>query len=48
MLSIIFMDFWDKNVKILLINMDIVKGEIRLSKTNKKLDVTVCLVSLGN
>jgi hypothetical protein len=48
MLSIISMDFWDKNVKILLINMDIVKGEIRLSKTNKKLRIKVCFVSLGN
>lgn len=30
------------------INLDTTNGEIRLSKTNKKLDVPVCLVSLGN
>jgi len=28
--------------------MDIVKGEIRLSKTNKKLHIKVCFGSLGN
>jgi hypothetical protein len=28
--------------------MDTVKGEIRLSKTNKKLHIEVCFVSLGN
>jgi hypothetical protein len=42
------MDFRDGDVKILLINMDTVKGEIRLSKTNKKLDIEVRFVSLGN
>ena len=32
----------------LLINMDTVKGEKRLSKTNKKLDIEVLFVFLGN
>ncbi|MDP9211426.1 MAG: hypothetical protein M3N27_05470, partial [Thermoproteota archaeon] len=37
-----------KNFTDLKINLDTTNGEIRLSKTNKKLDVPVCLVSLGN
>ena len=30
------------------INLEIINGEIRLSKTNKKIDITICLVFLGN
>jgi len=42
------LDFRDENFTDLKINLETSNGEIRLSKTNKKLDVPVCLGSLGS